>query len=121
MQSITSYQYQIAYVKSLPAASARDAAVDTIVTALRLPSIFDFDALFRIDAVLAAKDSDIYSLLQIFLNDGLAEYFAWVSSHGDVLTKYSTLSPVDWPGSSILTCWQVWMELSSSVKSGSSV
>ena len=91
MYSATSYQYQLAYVKSLPAASARDAAVGVIVTALRLPSVFDFDALFRIDAVLAAKDSDIYPLLQIFLNDGLAEYSAWASSHGDVLTKYSAL------------------------------
>ncbi|KIP08329.1 hypothetical protein PHLGIDRAFT_69543 [Phlebiopsis gigantea 11061_1 CR5-6] len=85
----TSYQYQLAYVKSLPAASAHDAAVDVIASALRLPLVFDFDALFRIDAIVAAKDNDIYTLLQIFLNDGLTEYNAWVSSHGDILTKHN--------------------------------
>jgi translation initiation factor 3 subunit M len=84
-----SYQYKLLYVRSLPASSARDAALDVIATALRLSSIFDFDVLFRIDAVVDAKDSDIYPLLHIFLNDGLSEYKAWVSSHGDVLTKYS--------------------------------
>lgn len=82
-----SYQYKHAYVRSLP--SSTDAAVDLVATALRLPTVFDFDALFRLDAVVAAKDSDIYPLLQIFLNDGLSEYKAWVAGHADILSKYS--------------------------------
>ena len=83
-----SYKYKLAYVRSLPASSAQDAALDLIATVLRLPSEFEFDALLRIDAVVAAKDSDLYPLLQIFLNDGLSEYKAWTSSHGEVLSKY---------------------------------
>lgn len=95
--SATSYKYQLAYVKSLPTASAQSAAADAIATALRLPFVFDFDALFRIDAIVAAKDSDVYPLLQIFLNDGLAEYSAWASSHDDVLTKHSTFLCQNYP------------------------
>ncbi|KAH9899504.1 PCI-domain-containing protein [Cubamyces lactineus] len=86
----TSFQYQLSYVRSLPPSSpaAQSAAVDAIATALRLPSYFNYDALFRIDAVVAAKDHPLFSLLQIFLNDGLTQYKAWVDSHPDVLSKY---------------------------------
>lgn len=84
---VLSYKYQLAYVRSLPSSS--EAAVDLVATALRLPSVFDFDALFRLNAVVAAKDSDIYPLLQIFLNDGLSEYKAWAANHADVLSKYN--------------------------------
>ncbi|GJE84538.1 PCI-domain-containing protein [Phanerochaete sordida] len=84
---VVSYQYQLAYVRSLPSSS--EAAADLVATALRLPSVFDFDALFRLDAVVAAKDNDIYPLLQIFLNDGISEYKAWVAGHADVLAKYN--------------------------------
>ena len=62
--------------------------MDAIVDALRLPLYFDFDALFRLDAVVAAKDHELFSLLQIFLNDGLPEYKAWEESHADAFAKY---------------------------------
>jgi len=84
-----SYQFEISYVKSLPPSSAGPAAIDLVATALRLPTIFDFDGLFRINAVVAAKSHELFSLLQIFLNDGLAQYNAWESKHGDLLTKYN--------------------------------
>lgn len=90
--STTSYQFKLAYVRSLPTSSAQEAAADLVASALRLPSIFDFDALFQLDAVVALKDSDIYPLLQIFLNDGYSQYKAWVASHADVLAKYSKVS-----------------------------
>ena len=80
-------------MRSLPSTSstAQEAAVDIIVTALRLPLIFEFDPLFKLDAVVAVKDHDIYSLLQIFLNGGLSEFKAWHESHPGVLERYSTL------------------------------
>ncbi|KAI9064881.1 PCI-domain-containing protein [Trametes sanguinea] len=86
----TSFQYQLSYVRSLPSSSpvAQTAAVEAVASALRLPSYFDFDALFRLDAVVAAKDHPLFSLLQIFLNEGLQQYTAWVQSHADVLSKY---------------------------------
>ena len=62
--------------------------MDAVASALRLPSYFDFDSLFRLDAVVAAKDHELFSLLQIFLNDSLVEYQAWVQSHADALSKY---------------------------------
>ncbi|KAI0650392.1 PCI-domain-containing protein [Trametes meyenii] len=84
------YHYQLSYVRSLPPASpsAQEAAIDTVASALRLPSYFDFDSLFRLDAVIAAKDHELFALLQIFLNEGLPQYKAWTDSHSAVLTKY---------------------------------
>ncbi|EJF62277.1 PCI-domain-containing protein [Dichomitus squalens LYAD-421 SS1] len=89
-QPVASYQYQLSYVRSLPPSSpeAQSAAIDAIASALRLPNNFDFDPLFRLDAVVAAKDHELFALLQIFLNDGLAQYQQWASSHPDALSKY---------------------------------
>lgn len=87
------YEFSLSYARSLPSTSsiAQEAAVDIIATALRLPFIFDFDPLFKLDAVVAAKDHEIFSLLQIFLNDGLSEFTVWHKSHPGVLEKYRML------------------------------
>ncbi|KAH9854993.1 PCI-domain-containing protein [Lenzites betulinus] len=87
---LTSFQYQLIYVRSLPPSSpvAQSAAMEAVAAALRLPSFFDFDTLFRLDAVVAAKGHELFSLLQIFLNEGLPEYKAWAESHTDALSKY---------------------------------
>jgi translation initiation factor 3 subunit M len=76
---------------SSTSSTAQEVTVDIIATALRLPFIFDFDPLFKLDAVVAAKDHEMFSLLQIFLNDGLPEFKAWHESHPDVLEKYGML------------------------------
>lgn len=83
-------------MRSLPSTSsaAQEAAVEVIATAIRLPLIFDFDPLFKLDAVVAAKNNELFSLLQIFLNDGLIEFKAWEDSHPAALEKHSTL--LDW-------------------------
>lgn len=88
----TAYEYTLSYVRSLPPNSnaSQTAAVDAIAVALRLPSLFNFDALFRLDPVVAAQNHELFSLLRIFMNDGLSEFQAWVTSHGDSFTKYST-------------------------------
>ncbi|KAI0677204.1 PCI-domain-containing protein [Trametes maxima] len=84
------YHYQLSYVRSLPPASpaAQEAAISAVASALRLPSYFDFDSLFRLDAVVAAKDHELFSLLRIFLNEGLPQYKAWADSHSAALAKY---------------------------------
>jgi translation initiation factor 3 subunit M len=86
----TSYEYSLLYVRSLPPSSqeGQAAAVEAITVALRLPIFFDFDSLFRLDTVLALKNHELFSLLMIFLNDGLPEYRAWEESHQGVLEKY---------------------------------
>ncbi|KAL1940032.1 hypothetical protein VTO73DRAFT_9367 [Trametes versicolor] len=86
----SSYQYQLSYVRSLPPSSpvAQAAAIDAVAAALRLPSYFDFDTLFRLDAVVAAKGHELFALLQIFLNEGLPQYKAWADSHADAIAKY---------------------------------
>ncbi|KAJ7129261.1 PCI domain-containing protein [Mycena epipterygia] len=89
-QLATAYEYSLAYVRSLPVGSptTETAAVETIATALRLPFIFDFDPLFKLDAVVAVKDHELFALLHIFLNDGLPQFKSWEESHPGALEKY---------------------------------
>ncbi|KAG6910774.1 hypothetical protein DXG01_007661 [Tephrocybe rancida] len=90
-QTEKAYEYERLYVQTLSSTSttAQDEAVSLIATALRLPTVFDFDPLFKIDAVVSVKDHELYSLLQIFLNHGLPEFKAWETSHPNVLAKYN--------------------------------
>ncbi|KAH9938025.1 PCI-domain-containing protein [Fomitopsis serialis] len=90
-QLATAYDYTLSYVRSLPSDSpaAQAAAVDAIASALRLPSLFDFDALFRLDAVVAAQNHELFSLLRIFINEGLSEFQAWADGHADAFAKYN--------------------------------
>ncbi|KAJ2917498.1 hypothetical protein MD484_g2913, partial [Candolleomyces efflorescens] len=90
-QPVQSYQYSLVYIQKLPANSdaAKSAAVQLISDALRLTDTFDFDSLFKLDAVIAIKDHELFSLLQVFLNGGLAEFSAWQSSHAGALEKYN--------------------------------
>jgi translation initiation factor 3 subunit M len=68
---------------------AQSAAIALIATALRLPALFDFDPLFKLDAVIALKDHKIFSLLQVFLSGGLHELDQWQASHPGVAEEYS--------------------------------
>ena len=90
----TAYTYTLSYVRSLPPSSpsAQSAAVDAIAMALRLPTIFDFDPLFKLDAVVAAKDNELFSLLQVFLNHGVAEFRHWEEGHPAAFQTHSTSS-----------------------------
>ncbi|KAG7097359.1 hypothetical protein E1B28_004710 [Marasmius oreades] len=90
-QVTISYTYSLSYLQSLPSSSAegRKAAINVITTALRLPSVLDFDALFRLDAVVACKDDELFSLLRVFLSGGLTEFEAWEASHPQVLAKHN--------------------------------
>lgn len=89
-QPETAYHYTLSYVSSLPSSSpeGQSAAIDAIALALRLPSLFDLDPLFKLDAVVSAKDHELFSLLQVFLNSGLPEFHSWLESHPTVLEKY---------------------------------
>ncbi|EKM79917.1 hypothetical protein AGABI1DRAFT_99540 [Agaricus bisporus var. burnettii JB137-S8] len=90
-QSSTAYEYSLSYVRTLPSNSslAQSAAIDLVATALRLPNLFDFDSLFKLDPVIALKDHEIFSLLQVFLSGGLAELDQWQASHAGAAEKYN--------------------------------
>ncbi|KAG1853595.1 hypothetical protein C8R48DRAFT_777114 [Suillus tomentosus] len=89
-QPETAYHHSLSYVSSLSSSSpeSQSAAVDAIALALRLPSLFDFDPLFKLDAVVSAKDHELFSLLQVFLNSGLPELHSWLENHPAALEKY---------------------------------
>lgn len=88
------YEFLGLYLRSLSSTSsaAQEAAVRLIATALRLPTVFDFDPLFKLDAVIAVKDHELFSLLQIYLNDSLLEFNAWEASHPGAFEKYGKLN-----------------------------
>ncbi|KIJ13258.1 hypothetical protein PAXINDRAFT_136201 [Paxillus involutus ATCC 200175] len=94
-QPESAYDYRVLHTLSLPPSSpeSQSAAVDTIAAALRLPAVFDFDALYNLDAVIAVKDHELFPLLQIFLNNGFPEFSAWADSHSDVLESYQLERP----------------------------
>jgi translation initiation factor 3 subunit M len=104
-----SYQYTLSYVRSLHPTSdiGQKAALDAIATALRLPSIFDFDPLFKLDAVIAAKNHELFSLLQIFMNEGLPEFKTWARSHEGAFEKYREF-PNRIFENEVLICVQIW-------------
>jgi len=64
------------------------AALDVIATSLRLPSVFNFDPLLKIDAVRVAKDHQLFALFKILLEGGLAEYRTWLQNNEAVLDQF---------------------------------
>ena len=70
---------------------AQSAAISVIADALRLPTVFDFDPLFKLNAVVALKDHELFSLLQLFVNGGLVEFQTWVESHPGVIENHSII------------------------------
>ncbi|KAG1831053.1 hypothetical protein EV424DRAFT_1553543 [Suillus variegatus] len=86
-QPETAYHHTLSYVSSLPSSSPSP-AIDAISLVLRLPSLLDFDPLFKLYAVVSTKDRELFSLLQVFLNSGLLELHLWLVSHRAALEKY---------------------------------
>ncbi|KAK2466003.1 hypothetical protein APHAL10511_001644 [Amanita phalloides] len=90
-QPESAYGYSLTYVRLLPTSSpeAPTAAGSVIADGLRLPAIFDFDPLFKLNAVVAAKDHELFPLLQLFVNDGFVELQAWLESHPNVIETHN--------------------------------
>src|SRR6266702_5154765 len=62
------------------------------------PTIFDFDLLFDLDAVLAAQA--LFALLRIFINGGMDDSHAWKHAHADATGECGT-SPTQ------VECWVI--------------
>ena len=92
LRSDSAYEYRILLVHTLPPASpeSRSAAVDTMVAALRIPTIFEFDTLYNLDPIIAVRDHELFPLIQIFLRNGLPEFREWTNNHSAVLETYRT-------------------------------
>lgn len=86
----TSYQYLLASLRSVPSNSPHPEsdAIQAISTSLKLPSVFDFDTLFKIDAVIKLQGHELFSLLRVFLSGGLEDYKKWESEHSESIGKY---------------------------------
>ena len=106
----TAYHYKLAHVRSLEPTlqSTQPVALDAIATALSNPAVFDFDPLFKLDAVIATKSHPLFALLQIFLNGGLDGLHTWQRANADVSSSFGALPsvfppPKTVPTSSMLT------------------
>lgn len=86
----TSYHYLLASLRNLTPDSphAESSAIQAISTSLKLPSIFDFDALFKIDAIIKLQGHELFSLLKVFLSGGLEDYQKWESEHSASIEEY---------------------------------
>jgi hypothetical protein len=86
----SAYEYRILLVHTLPSSSpeSRSAAIDTIVAALRIPTVFDFDTLYNLDPIIAVRDHELFPVIQIFLRNGFPEFRAWADAHAAVLESY---------------------------------
>jgi len=90
-EAATAYKFTLTYARLVDPTSshAQAAAVHVIASALQLPSLFDFDPLLKLELVSNIQKHPIYALLQIFLQNGLAEYQSWVSQNGAVISEHS--------------------------------
>lgn len=86
----TSRQYLLASLRNLPPNSphAESSAIQAISASLKLPSVFDFDTLFKIDAITNLQGHELFSLLRVFLSGGLEDYKKWESEHPESIEKH---------------------------------
>ncbi|KAG1867291.1 PCI-domain-containing protein [Suillus subalutaceus] len=68
----------------------QSAAIDAIALALRLPSLFDFDPLFKVGRrCFSTRSRTFHRFCRLFLNSGLPEFRSWLESHPTNSTKHS--------------------------------
>lgn len=90
-QGQRAYQFHLAHLRFLSTSSvsgagsdsaeAKAAAEKTIVAALRLPKLFDFEELVDIDAVKQLSGQPVGELLDVFVKGNTADWDAWKGAH----------------------------------------
>ncbi|KAI0265916.1 hypothetical protein BC834DRAFT_924157 [Gloeopeniophorella convolvens] len=85
-QPETAHYYRLTHVRALGGAApaAQPAALAAISAALSDPAVLDFDALFKLDAVVAASAHPLFALLRVFLTGGLDDLRAWQGANAGV-------------------------------------
>src|SRR5258708_27846575 len=89
LHSVVSYTYLVARLEVIPDTSseARQAAIDAIVAALRLPIASDIHKLLGSGRLEVARDHALYSLLQILAQGTLKDYNDWESGNKNILIE----------------------------------
>lgn len=79
----------MSYVQSLPvSSSAESATLGLIALALRVPAVFNFDSVLKLENVQAQKAHPLFGLLQIVNEKGLEELRTWIGQNGTLLESY---------------------------------
>ncbi|KAG8968542.1 hypothetical protein FRC03_006942 [Tulasnella sp. 419] len=86
-----SCQYLLLYLESLPPGSTdrQTVALDAVATALRIPNLFDFDDLLRLEGIKSVQNDQLFGLLKIFTTGGLTEFQQWAPNNASILDKHS--------------------------------
>ena len=86
------HTHTLARARILPKDSplAQEAVLEAVASAIRIPSIFNFDSLFKLSNLPLIKDHPLRVLLNIFLGKELSDYQAWAASHADCMATYRT-------------------------------
>jgi len=95
-QAEKAHPYTLARARILPRNSptAQEAVLEAVASVFRIPSIFKFDPLVKLDNLPLIKDHPLRILLDIFLGKGLSEYQSWASSHAGCMATYG-LDPAE--------------------------
>ncbi|TPX34812.1 hypothetical protein SmJEL517_g02533 [Synchytrium microbalum] len=90
-----SYEHLLKYLSSFPATPesspiTKPYALRAVTEAIRIPQVLDFEDLVALYAVQALKkdDAPLYDLLNIFLNESLAQYEAFCKSHAGFMDSH---------------------------------
>ncbi|THH12263.1 hypothetical protein EW145_g113 [Phellinidium pouzarii] len=85
----TAYAFSVSYVRSLSSsAAAESASLQLIAMALRLPTVFNFDSLFKLENIQALSSHSLVGLLRILEKQGLGEFKAWQGNNQSILEEY---------------------------------
>jgi len=89
-QEDEAFAYLLQSLQILPTSSpaARDTAFQTVASALRIPSVYDFDEVLKSEAVLSLGDHGLLQLLKIFASGTVAEFTSWTGANGALLSEF---------------------------------
>jgi hypothetical protein len=82
------YLLQHLQILSPSSPSSRDAAIQSIVGALRMQSVFNFDELLKSKQTAALGDHGLLKLLNLLANGNMDEYMSWAVTGDPLLNEF---------------------------------
>ncbi|KAG8896570.1 hypothetical protein FRB99_008833, partial [Tulasnella sp. 403] len=84
------YEFLLAYVASLPPSSTltESATLAAFGTAIRNPSILDFDPLLSLESTNLIKGHPLFALVQVFIRGGFSDLEGWLAQNSSILNEF---------------------------------
>ncbi|EJD01555.1 PCI-domain-containing protein [Fomitiporia mediterranea MF3/22] len=84
----TAFAFSISHVRSLPPSESTRPSLQLIALALRIPTVFDFDPVLKLESVQTLNGSQLYGLLNIFNKGSLGEFNSWKEKNQSTVNEY---------------------------------